>query len=130
MRFNPALPGRQRGLTFWGLLFLAFVFGCFILFGFKTIPVYLNQLTVAADVRKVARSGDFNPDDPQGIIRALQRQWDIDYIKYLDPSESHVDNTANGHALQYDYEVRQHLFYNIDLVMEFQDTIPIDSGPG
>jgi hypothetical protein len=125
MRSLDALPRNQRGMTIWQLLFLAFVFGFFALFALRTVPVYLDYISALRNIQEVARKGDFNVEDPSTVTRSLEKKWDIDYIKYLDYHDIKVTKTVNGPALTFDYEVRQHLFYNIDLVMEFQGSVPL-----
>lgn len=125
MRSFGSTPSRQHGMTFWQLLFLVFVFGFFGLIGFQTIPVYLDWFSADRNIREVARSGNFNLEDPHSVTLALEKKWDIDYIKYLDYRDIKVVKTVNGPALQYDYEVRKPLFFNVELVMTFQNSISL-----
>jgi hypothetical protein len=117
-------------MTFWQLLFLVFVFGFFGLIGFKTIPIYLDYYNAAKDVREVARSGNFNPEDPATVDRALGKKWDIDYIKYLDYHDVKMVKKNNGVFLEYSYEVRQHLMYNVDIVLSFSDSVALPTAAG
>lgn len=125
MRSFGSTPRRQRGMTFWQLLFLAFVLGFFGLMIFQCGPVYLDWISADRNIRDVARHGDFNLEDPSTVTRALEKKWDIDYIKYLDYHDIKVVKTSGGPTLAYDYEVRKPLFYNIELVMTFKNNIPL-----
>ena len=116
---------RQRGMTFWQLLFYVFVFGFFGLMAFETLPVYLDYFSALKNVRDVARVGDFNVEDPATVTRSLEKKWDIDYIKYLDFHDIKLTKLPGGPALTFEYEVRKPLFYNIELVMTFQGNVPL-----
>jgi hypothetical protein len=125
MRSFGPIQRLQHGMTFWQLLFLVFVFGFFGLLGFQTLPVYLDNLSAVKDIREVARAGDFNVEDPDSVTRSLAKKWDIDYIKYLDYKDIRLVKLKGGRALEYDYEVRKPLFYNIELVMTFRGDVPL-----
>lgn len=125
MRSFGSTPRRQRGMTFWQLLFLVFVFGFFGLMIFQCGPVYLDWFSAERNIREVVRAGNFSVEDPASVTRALEKKWDIDYIKYLDYHDIHLVKLVGGPALEYDYEVRKPLFYNIELVMTFKGDVPL-----
>jgi hypothetical protein len=125
MRAHRSMRRAQRGMSFWSLLFLLFVFGFFILLGLKTIPIYLNQLKVDKNLRGVARDNDYDPDNPLSLMRALEKRWDLDDIEYLDYHQVKVVNKLHGRAMSYDYEARQNLFMNVFVVIHFQGDVPL-----
>jgi hypothetical protein len=125
MRAHRSMRRAQRGMSFWSLLFLLFVFGFFTLVGLKTIPLYLNQLKVDKNLRGVARDNDYDPNNPGTLVRALEKRWDLDDIQYLDYHQVKVVNKVRGKVMSYDYEARQNLFLNVYVVIQFQDDVPL-----
>lgn len=120
-----SLPSRQRGLGWFGLLFVLGALGFAAIVVVKAAPLYLNQMKLARAVQRIV-------DDPENaragaaeIHRSLQRSWDIDDIKHIEPREVKVARTPRGRVLRYDYEARVHLFYNISMVIEFRDEKPL-----
>lgn len=119
------LRSRQKGIGWFGLLFVLGVLGFFTVVGMKVLPLYLNQMKIASSVSKVA--GDpSNADAEVGELRkSLQRYWDIESIDALTPKDVKVKRTEQGRFLSYDYEAREHLFYNIYVVIHFQADVPL-----
>lgn len=123
------LRSRQKGMGWFGLLFLFAVLGLFAIVGAKTLPLYLNQMKIASSVTKVA-SDPSNASAEAGELRkSLQRFWDIESIDTLEPKDIKVKRTEQGRFLSYDYEARTHLFYNISLVLHFKEDAPLRNQP-
>jgi hypothetical protein len=125
----------QRGLGLWGLIFVLSVIGLVALVLIKSIPAYLNEGTISRDLHEVAtKAGSSGSEiDPTDVKLDIQRRWDIDYVTNLDPKEIKVTRNARGWNIDYAYQVKVKLFYNLSLVMDFAQTIPINrkggSGP-
>jgi hypothetical protein len=119
------MPHRQRGLGWFGLLFvfgtLAFVAICVIKIG----PLYLNQFTVAAAVKGVADDPELANAEPAVIRDRLRARWDVDYIDQLDYKDIKLKRTDRGRVLSYDYEARVNLFYNIYVAIQFKEELPM-----
>jgi hypothetical protein len=117
----------QRGIGIFGLAFLLALIAFVAIIVIKCTPLYLNQMTLSRDLAQVAHqvSSSGSEVDPVDVHRAIERQWDIDYITQLEPKDIKVGNTAQGVTISYDYEARAHLFYNIYIVIHFADSIPL-----
>lgn len=119
------MRNRQRGLGWFGLLFVLAVIAFASIVVVKCLPVYLNQMKIASSVSKVATDPENGRAEVHELRRALQRYWDIEDIKYLAPAEVKVKRTESGRFLSYEYEARERLFYNISIVIEFADDVPL-----
>ncbi len=118
---------RQRGMSFWSLLFVLGVFGFAILVAMKLIPIYLNQMKVTKVVRAVAQEmrGAGGEIDPNDLRRSLEKRWDIEDIDWLEYQDIKLTRVGNKRSLKYDYEARKNLFQNIFIVVDFQDDVLI-----
>jgi hypothetical protein len=122
---------QQRGMTFWGLLFVFGTLAFFAIVTMKVLPIYLNQMKIDNAVKSVVKEaksdggGQLNIAD---IQRSLEKRWDIEDVNYLDWHDVRAVNTNRGRVLAYDYEAREHLFYNIFIVVHFEDQIPLPGG--
>lgn len=118
-------PQRQRGLGWFGMLFvfgtLAFVVICVI----KVGPLYLNQFTVAKAVKGVAEDPEMANADALVIRDRLRARWDVDYIDQVDYKDIKIKRTDRGRLLSYDYEARVNLFYNITIAIQFKGDEPM-----
>ncbi len=119
------LRSRQKGLGWFGLLFVFGVIGLFSIVGAKTLPLYLNQMKIASSIKKVADDPSNAGAEPGALRKSMQRYWDIESIDTLDPRDVKVKRTDKGRFLSYDYEARTELFYNISLIVHFQDDVPL-----
>jgi hypothetical protein len=124
------MRSHQRGLGWFGLLFVLGVIAFTAIVVVKCLPIYLNQMKVASSVNKVATDAGSGRAEPQQLRNALQRYWDIEDIKYLQPRDIKVKRTANGRFLSYEYEARERLFYNISIVIDFAEDVPLRNVQG
>lgn len=122
------LQKRQRGLGMLGLLFIFAVIGFTALVIMRVLPIYLNQMKIVKSVHNVAADPDVGSAQDSSMLRTkLGRYWDVDSIDYLDPKDVKLNRTDRGRTLSYQYEARAPLFYNISLVIDFQDEVPVVS---
>lgn len=119
------MRSRQRGLGWFGLLFVLGVIAFTAIVVVKCLPIYLNQMKIASSVNKVASDPSNGRAELRNLRNDLQRYWDIESINYLTPRDIKVKRTANGRFLSYEYEARERLFYNISIVIDFQDDVPL-----
>ena len=119
-------PKRQRGLGMFGLLFVFAVIGFVTLIVMRCWPIYLNQMKIAKAIHNVSTdAGVASAQDSSALMRPLERFWDIDSIDYLDYKKVKLVRSDRGRAIQYKYEARAPLFYNVSLVMDFEDSVPV-----
>ena len=121
---------RQRGLGWFGMLFLFGTIAFFAIIVVKVGPLYMNQGTVLRVVKGVADNPDYANASPQEIRSTLERRWDIDYIKQLDDKDVKIKRGPKGRMLSYDYEARVNLFYNVFVVVKFKGDHPMKPGGG
>ncbi|MDD3764236.1 MAG: DUF4845 domain-containing protein [Nevskiales bacterium] len=119
------MRSRQLGLGWFGTLFVLGVIAFFAIVGVKSLPVYLNQMKIASSVSKVAGDPGNGRADVVTLRKELQRYWDIEDINYLQPADVKVKRGKNGRYLSYEYEAREHLFYNISIVFDFAADVPL-----
>lgn len=122
-------PTQQRGLSLWGMLIVLLLIAFFALVAIKVIPVYLNQMKVAASIKEVSTDPSLNPNSSVHAIRdALQRHWDVESISDIKASQVEISHGNDGQVLSYDYEARRHLFYNIYIVIDFEGQRTLTGG--
>lgn len=115
---------RQRGLGWFGFLILCGAIAFIAMTVMTVMPLYLNQMNVTRAVHAVAASG--KATSPSQVRSELQHYWDVDYMdNALTPSGVVLKRTDKGRFLHYDYEARGHLFYNISVVIDFSEDVPI-----
>lgn len=121
---------RQRGLGWFGLLFVFGTIAFFAIIAVKVGPIYMNHFTLVKIVKGVADNPDFANAPPQEIRSTLERRWDIDYVKYLDDKDVKIKRGKSGRMLSYEYNAEVNLFYNVFVVIKFKDDHPMKPGGG
>ncbi|MGH8429506.1 MAG: DUF4845 domain-containing protein, partial [Solimonas sp.] len=79
------LRQRQKGLGWFGLLFIFGVIAFVAIVGAKCFPIYMNQFKLASVLNKVASEPDTGGADGgvAAIRTTLQRFWDIEDIIHI-----------------------------------------------
>lgn len=116
---------RQQGLGWFGLVFVFGTIAFFAIIVVKVGPLYLNHFQMVSIVKSVANNADMGSSGPGEIRIALQRRWDIDYIKQVEAKDIKIKRTERGRVLAYDYEARANLFYNIFVAIQFKGDHPM-----
>ena len=122
------LRNRQRGLGLWGWLFVLGTIGFVAMIVLKLTPIYLSEMAIARVVRQTAQDpGNGSLPLPE-LRKAMQTRWDVEGITTLEVKDVKLVKFGQGRALSYDYEARAELFYNISLVVHFQNKFPMKGG--
>ncbi|AXQ30221.1 DUF4845 domain-containing protein [Solimonas sp. K1W22B-7] len=125
------LRHRQKGIGWFGLLFIFGTIAFVAIVGGKCFPLYMNQFKLQSALNKVATGGNLANDDAGASLRSeLQRYWDIDDITRILPKDIKLRRNERGRFLIYDYEAREKLFYNIFIVIHFQGEVQVSGGSG
>ena len=121
------LRHRQKGLGWFGLLFIFGVIAFTAIVGAKCFPIYMNQFKLASTLNKVASDANSTDDGGAALRKELQRYWDIDDITHVYPKDIKLKRNERGRFMTYDYEAREKLFYNIYIVIHFQGEVQMSS---
>ena len=121
---------RQRGLGWFGMVFVFGTIAFFAIIAVKVGPIYMNHMTVVKIVKGVADSADYASAPPTEIRKTLERRWDIDYVNYLDDKDIKIKRGKAGRMLSYDYAAEVNLFYNVFVIVKFKDDYPMKPGSG
>ena len=110
----------QRGVGWFGLMFIFGTIAIVSIVTIKSFPVYMNEMKIKRAVSRVAADPELASAEALGVRRALSRYWDIESIDSLGFDDVKLVRTDRGKVLQYDYQVVVPLFYNVSLLFDFQ----------
>jgi Tfp pilus assembly major pilin PilA len=118
---------QQRGLTLISWLVVIAVTVFIGMVAIKSLPVYLNHYKIVSILKSVANQSQVTELSMFDIRQTLERRFDIDMVKHLDERQVKVVGNpgSNNRMLIAQYEVRIHMFYNIDTVYAFDEQVPI-----
>lgn len=112
-------PQAQRGAGF-GVVML--VIALLVFFGnlaVNMVPAYLAFLQVRSSMASIHAKTDVLGGGPPKIMTALWSQLYMNNIRSLEPDSFSFERTRTTWVLTADYEVRKHIFMNVDVVMHF-----------
>lgn len=112
----------QRGMTFWGLLFVLGVIAFFTFLTFKLFPPYLQDFKVKAAMDSLTKSPDVGRMSKAEIVEALKRRFEIDDVRNVDPATITIEARGRTRTLRLHYEQVIPLMFNISALLEFDHT--------
>jgi hypothetical protein len=115
----------QRGMTFFGVVFILAMAGAIGYAGLRLVPVYLNYLKVARtlDVTAAEYKGE-NPD--QGTMRrSLEKHWQIEDISDVDAKDVEILKDDSGVSLHVTYDDFVPYIANVSLAVHFDKTAKV-----
>ncbi|AOS98463.1 hypothetical protein AUP74_03097 [Microbulbifer aggregans] len=110
---------RQRGMSYWGWLMVVAVFGFVLTCVSKMGPAYIDAYYVDEGLRKLAENPSLRDLNRGEIKRELDRFFLINNVRGEPTKAVQVIRGADSMLVSVDYELRQPLIYNIDVVMKF-----------
>lgn len=120
-------PHSQRGISMlsWIAILLVVVF--FVLFAMRTVPAYFNYYTLVQVAQGVQQDRSLRDLPAQAVRKKLDTRMrinDVDDVGDVGYDAVQIrQGSEGGWVLVLDYEVREPLLGNIDLVMSFNRRI-------
>ncbi|MCG6939783.1 MAG: DUF4845 domain-containing protein [Thiohalocapsa sp.] len=126
-RCGRRLRRRQRGLSF-----TSAVFGLLLVVFFGTIaitmlPSYAGFWQVRSIMNGLQDRPDIIAKGPRGITSSLGTLLSVNGIRDLHARDFKLEREQGGYKLMLDYDVRKHLFFNVDVVMAFNHEVLLRS---
>lgn len=117
---------QQRGLSLISWMVVIGVAVFFAMVGLKSLPIYLNHYKVVSIMKNVASQPGAADETSADLRSSFERRFDIDMVKHVSEKDIKIAGSAGGKkAMTLDYEVRVHMFYNIDTVYIFKESFPL-----
>lgn len=114
-----SLPGKQRGMGFWGYMALLLVIAAVITLSLRLGPHYMNQQTVVSIINGLG-SESVHQIEKRKIRALLKKRFKINTLYDLDPLDIiEIVRTKEHTKLNLNYERREPIVYNVDAVLTF-----------
>ncbi len=110
---------RQRGMSFWTLILYVCGFALIILFSAKLAPAYVDAMHVENGLKGLAEKENLRDMSRGEIVRDLQTYFTLNNVRGEPAKSVKVIRGADGVLVSIDYELREPLLHNIDVVMKF-----------
>lgn len=117
---------RQRGISFYSFLFFMAIVVFFAITGTKLGPRYLEFLTVKSVMKDVKNDPDISATSRSSVLRTIGNRLNINGVDDVSVKDFTYKKVDNGFELSVQYEVREHLYGNIDAVLTFSNKVDIN----
>lgn len=118
----------QRGLSLISLMVVIAVVVFFAMVGVKSLPVYLNHYKIKSIMHSVAAQPGMSENSAPEIRESFARRFDIDMVDHVNEQDIKITGSAGAEKfITLDYEVRVHMFYNVDTVYVFKESVSLGS---
>lgn len=118
MRCQYRGPGRQRGVTLFGLLLWAIVIGFVALVGMKVLPTLNEYFTIQKAVNKIA---DENLTTVPEIRAAFERQTEIEYsISSISAKDLDITKENDKVVISFAYDKEIELISPVFLLIKYE----------
>ncbi|GAA6153711.1 DUF4845 domain-containing protein [Pseudoteredinibacter isoporae] len=114
---------RQTGMSLTSVLVIVFIFGSLLLFLSQTVPAFIDDRFVKASLKSLT-SGSMGivGKSPRIVRDNLSKQFGMNNVRTAasDPKNWEIERIDEHYIVTIDYEVRNNLISNIDVVMHFR----------
>jgi hypothetical protein len=123
---RPSWPGRQRGMTFFGMVFL-WILIALVGYGlFRLVPAYLTYMKITRALDAVASEFKGSPNDEAGIRRSLEKRWNMEGIDTPSYKDVELSKDGTGMTLHMNYNDLEPYISNVSLAVTFDKTVKIE----
>jgi len=110
--------GAGMGMVMIGLVLIVF----FATVAIRMVPSYATYWQIRSVMERLHEKPEAVAGGRGTILRALDDQLYIEGIRAVGRRDFNVVKGSRGLEVSVDYEVRKHLFFNVDVIMHFTHT--------
>jgi Tfp pilus assembly protein PilX len=117
----------QQGLTLISWIFVLIIVAFCGIFAFRVVPMYSENVYVQNALKSLAEPGmKVSEMSDSEIRKKLTNFYAVNNVRSEGPQDIVIERKSNTVTVIIDYESRANLFYNIDIVMRFQNHLDGD----
>ncbi len=117
---------RQQGVSLIGFLFILMIVGFFAFMAMKLFPPYYHYFGVVRGMQELSKedlSGKSRGEIRQDFMFKLNFQYADQEIK---PGDIHFEQRNGATTFRVSYDKRVHFIYNIDFLLHFEKSVPLN----
>lgn len=112
-------PFRQQGASTLGILIAVLFFGSLLTLIIKLGPAYLDDYTVKEALQGLDGEEGLAKMTPADVRRLVTKRLSVNNVDGFNAKDIEIEKDDDIITLSLDYEVRNHLVYNVDAVIKF-----------
>ena len=115
----------QKGMTAIGWLLILGLIAFFTLLTLRMVPLYLEFGKVASTLESLKEQPDIAQKTRSEIVKIVSKRFDVNDVRNVDPKLIKVTKDRGVLKVVINYERREHLVGNIDVVATFDKQIEV-----
>ena len=115
----------QKGMTAIGWMLVLGLIAFFTLITLRMVPLYLEFGKVAATLESLKEQPGITQQTKSEIIKIVTKRFDVNDVRHVDPKLIKVSKERGVLKVGIDYERREHLIGNVDIVATFNKQIEV-----
>ncbi len=120
------LRDNQNGMSAGGWIFMVLVFGIVLSVGAKLAPLYLDNSTISGILDGLAEEQGLVNKRSRDIESMMVKRFKMNNIRDFNVKENiEIKRSKRGVDIVMQYEVRQQLLGNVDLVTSFEKQVSL-----
>lgn len=116
---NKAMPAKQRGLSFSGFIFGAFLLILLSIIGLKLIPAYMEDATIKNLLVTIANDPEMQGAAVGAVKMSFIKRASIENVRAIGADDIEISKADGRLELSASYAVKVPLVANISLYLEF-----------
>lgn len=122
-------PRTQRGLGFWGWIFIVGLVGVLLTFFFRLLPHVMEYRTVSAVMDRMERDAGLAGATRAKVLEEFRLRLERNNVNGFDFEERvDLDSDPEQLSLTVAYEVREPVYGYLYLLLDFDKTVQIPRG--
>ena len=118
---------KQKGLSPIGVLFMVCTFAFVLLLFFKLSPFYMDYWTLRTVFSDVGAIPNVTKQPNSEITKILAKRLIINSFRdFSAQRDSYIERDGGVLTMGFEYEVREHMIGNIDVVLSFSHAVELD----
>ena len=112
---------QQRGMTLVGWLVVLALIGFFAMLAMRLGPIYMENYTIKMALESMENEPGLADKTPGQVRGFFQKRMDMNYVTRLSQDSVKIRREEGVTHLEVDYEVREPMIGNIDVVVTFKE---------
>lgn len=121
-------PSRQRGLSLIGWVVVLIILAVFGTAAFRMVPAYMEYSTIRSAINSVLSDSKTALMSEREVYDAISKRFTINQVTAIGVRDLDIQKAGGQLSVGVDYEVREPMFYNVFVVMEFDHTFSKNIG--
>jgi len=90
------------------------------------VPAYMEHNTISSSIKSLMQDSKTALMSPNEVREALRKRFKINQVNVISANDLAISKDSGILKISTDYEVREPMFYNVSIVMTFQDEFSKD----